>query len=417
MIHQNRADRGAKNFITMDLLPSNMNLIVWGHEHDCRIEPEEYIDEGKKPRYVTQPGSSVATSLCEGEAIEKKVGILNVCFNRVSKEPVFKIQTIPLKTVRPFIFKIIELKHFDEEIQAFRGSNLREKIEKFLDGEIENLIKESKKLISGHPKQPKLPLIRLRVQFEEAEELLNIKRFGQKYAERVANPGDMLLFKKNIKRLKAAKIELDEKEMSNVYSKKEQADRVEDVVENYFNNVPNDRDKLQMFDAKCLTEFCRLLVNKDDTEGATTLIQKQVDEATSYLNAHVKNIDQVPSVIQQFRDEKSRGIYEDTIANMLVFKRQTSNSSAPNNPANGNDDNFLEDSDDESPKTKAKRGRPRGGATRGAGATRGRGNKANTTTTSTKKPTRGRGARTSIAQQLSMRQSQVSYVIEDSNSD
>lgn len=33
-VHQNRADRGSHNFITVDMLPKFMNVIVWGHEHD-----------------------------------------------------------------------------------------------------------------------------------------------------------------------------------------------------------------------------------------------------------------------------------------------------------------------------------------------------------------------------------------------
>lgn len=65
VVHQNRADRGPKNYLPEDLLPSFLHLVIWGHEHDCRIEPEE---NAKKRFYVSQPGSSVPTSLSEGEA-------------------------------------------------------------------------------------------------------------------------------------------------------------------------------------------------------------------------------------------------------------------------------------------------------------------------------------------------------------
>jgi double-strand break repair protein MRE11 len=47
-----------------------VDLVMWGHEHDCRIIPEPVAG---KPYYVTQPGSSVATSLADGEALEKCV--------------------------------------------------------------------------------------------------------------------------------------------------------------------------------------------------------------------------------------------------------------------------------------------------------------------------------------------------------
>ena len=47
-----------------------VDLVIWGHEHDCRIEPEEVA--GKKYKII-QPGSSVATSLAPGESIVKCV--------------------------------------------------------------------------------------------------------------------------------------------------------------------------------------------------------------------------------------------------------------------------------------------------------------------------------------------------------
>lgn len=49
------------------------------------------------------PGSSVATSLCEGEAAQKHVAILNIYQKK------FKVTPIPLKTVRPFVFDTIVL--------------------------------------------------------------------------------------------------------------------------------------------------------------------------------------------------------------------------------------------------------------------------------------------------------------------
>lgn len=51
MWHQNRAARGTKNFIPDDSLPEFLNLVVWGHEHDCRITPEKSNEV-----WITQPG-------------------------------------------------------------------------------------------------------------------------------------------------------------------------------------------------------------------------------------------------------------------------------------------------------------------------------------------------------------------------
>lgn len=50
------------------MFDDSINLVVWGHEHDCRIDPEPVAGKGY---VITQPGSSVATSLAEGESLQK----------------------------------------------------------------------------------------------------------------------------------------------------------------------------------------------------------------------------------------------------------------------------------------------------------------------------------------------------------
>lgn len=59
---------GHKNFIPESFLDQFIDLVLWGHEHECIIEPA-YNPE--QDFYVTQPGSSVATSLSEGESKTK----------------------------------------------------------------------------------------------------------------------------------------------------------------------------------------------------------------------------------------------------------------------------------------------------------------------------------------------------------
>ena len=59
---------GPQEYVPEGMFDDSINLVVWGHEHDCRIEPEEVAG---KSYYITQPGSSVATSLSEGESIPK----------------------------------------------------------------------------------------------------------------------------------------------------------------------------------------------------------------------------------------------------------------------------------------------------------------------------------------------------------
>jgi double-strand break repair protein MRE11 len=65
---ENRVKHGPQDYVPEGLFDDSVDLVVWGHEHDCRIIPEPVA--GKR-YYITQPGSSVATSLADGEAVEK----------------------------------------------------------------------------------------------------------------------------------------------------------------------------------------------------------------------------------------------------------------------------------------------------------------------------------------------------------
>jgi double-strand break repair protein MRE11 len=63
-----RVKHGPQQSVPEGMFDDSIKLVVWGHEHDCRIMPEKV--EGKD-YYITQPGSSVATSLAPGEALPK----------------------------------------------------------------------------------------------------------------------------------------------------------------------------------------------------------------------------------------------------------------------------------------------------------------------------------------------------------
>lgn len=112
VLHQNRVDRGPKNYIPAQVLPNFIDFVLWGHEHDCRVVPEEIPG---KNFFVSQPGSSVATSLSEGESIDKHIALLYVHQNK------FKCDPIKLQTVRPFIFKSINLQDYEDELGLDEG--------------------------------------------------------------------------------------------------------------------------------------------------------------------------------------------------------------------------------------------------------------------------------------------------------
>lgn len=63
-----RSKHGPTNYIPEQFLDEFLDLVVWGHEHECLIDPSR---NEQQLFYVTQPGSSVATSLSPGEATKK----------------------------------------------------------------------------------------------------------------------------------------------------------------------------------------------------------------------------------------------------------------------------------------------------------------------------------------------------------
>lgn len=70
-----RVKSNPKNAIPEHSLPRFLDFVIWGHEHECLPDPK---DVPGMAFHVLQPGSSVATSLIEGEAKKKHVVMLEV---------------------------------------------------------------------------------------------------------------------------------------------------------------------------------------------------------------------------------------------------------------------------------------------------------------------------------------------------
>ncbi|KAK4576502.1 hypothetical protein RGQ29_027171 [Quercus rubra] len=181
VLHQNRLVKtNPKNAINEHFLPRFLDFIVWGHEHECLVDPQEVPGMGF---HITQPGSSVATSLIDGESKPKHVLLLEIKGNQ------YRPTKIPLTTVRPFEYTEIILKD-EPDIDP----NDQNSILEHLDKVVRNLIeKSSKKAINRS--ELKLPLVRIKVDYSGFM-TINPQRFGQKYVGKVANPQDILIFSK-----------------------------------------------------------------------------------------------------------------------------------------------------------------------------------------------------------------------------
>ncbi|KAI8972787.1 Metallo-dependent phosphatase-like protein [Pilobolus umbonatus] len=202
VLHQNRSPHGRTSHIPEDYLDDFIDLVIWGHEHECRIRPE-----GLPHVQISQPGSSVATSLCEGEAQEKHVGLLAI------RGDDYHLKPLRLKTPRPLEFTTIVLSSVPTLNIADEKS-----VNKYLESVAEDLIDRANSKWEDQQQHTQteypLPLIRIRVEYMSGYSASSPKQFGQKFVGRVANPEDMLKFQKEKlpgkqKKMKASEVLMD----------------------------------------------------------------------------------------------------------------------------------------------------------------------------------------------------------------
>lgn len=254
VLHQNRADRGPGNYIREDVLPKFLDLVVWGHEHDCQMFPMQGKKVEKDSFFVLQPGSTVATSLAVGEALPKHCGLLQI------HKGDFTLTPLPLKTVRPFIFKTIVL---SEESLGEEAVNENVKVQEFLKLKVTEAIEEAGAHRSGDSKQPTLPLVRLNVFYEHEGQNFNKARFGQNFGGLVANPNDVLNMKRE-KKIRERK-EHDPSEEADMTGVAAQAADVETLLRAYFLAQPPER-RLNVLSVRLVTDAVRdfTLKHNDD---------------------------------------------------------------------------------------------------------------------------------------------------------
>ena len=182
-------------YLKEELLPDFMDLVVWGHEHECLIEPRQNPETGF---HVMQPGSSVATSLVAGEAVPKHVSVVTV----TGRE--FTTESIRLKTVRPFLYKEIALAEDPITKKLARRENNRAEVTRRLEAVVTDLIKQAKQdwvALQGESEEEvdvPLPLIRLRVDYSTPDggsfDCENPQRFSNRFQSKVANVNDVVQF-------------------------------------------------------------------------------------------------------------------------------------------------------------------------------------------------------------------------------
>ncbi|KAI8622463.1 Metallo-dependent phosphatase-like protein [Chytriomyces sp. MP71] len=306
VLHQNRVKRGPTNYIPESFLPDFLHLVVWGHEHDCLIDLEQNDEKGF---YITQPGSSVATSLSEGEMIPKHVGILEI-----HPDKQFKLEKVALKSVRPFVMDDIVL----ADCAGLRRADDKS-VDAVLADKVEKMIETARNVwLEAHPgasedEFPK-PLIRLRVDYSNFT-TLNPSRFGQRFVDRVANVKEILYFF----RKRAATAAADKKasagnnktgfDMPTSLPDKLDKFQVQDLVEEFLA-----AQNLEILPENGIGEAVRLFVEKEDKEAISEFVNESLKRTQDNLGKVPSDvIFDEPNLMKQCaqRKDQARGVDED----------------------------------------------------------------------------------------------------------
>ncbi|OKL59521.1 Double-strand break repair protein mus-23 [Talaromyces atroroseus] len=413
-VHQNHHAHTETGYLPENFLPEFLDLVIWGHEHECMIDPRQ---NPETKFHVMQPGSSVATSLAPGEAVTKQVAILSITGREFESEP------IPLKTVRPFIMKELVLSEDKNAKKLARKENNRTEVTRLLMSYVEDLIEDAKaQWLEAHrddigdddePNIP-LPLVRLRVETSTPEggsfDCENPQRFSNRFVGKVANVNDVVQFHRKKKATTTRKADNLATETAMSHLSSLDTVKVEQLVRELLT-----AQSLTILPQNLFGDAVSQFVDKDDKHAMEMFVNESLDSQIKHLMALERDADleDEDEVHQSLRNamEKYRGQMEELFSKGTVRRTRGQKRFKPkpdgwdsefdglwedqpgalihsdNEGGDPHEEDLAEDGTERG--TASSRGRGRG--RRGAASSTTR--KSATSTTSAKKPATSRGGR------------------------
>ncbi|RMZ76360.1 hypothetical protein DV738_g4963, partial [Chaetothyriales sp. CBS 135597] len=388
-VHQNHVPHTGTSYLPENFLPQFLDLVIWGHEHDCRIEPQYNPEMDFK---VIQPGSSIATSLSVGETIPKHVTILSITGREFKSEP------IRLKSVRPFVYRDIVLAEDKAAVKIGKQDNHRTKLTQYLMSIVDEMIDEAnKQWQEAHPGRveddlpedeleeedrikrlkERAPLIRLRVEVSmpsglDKFQVENPQRFSHRFHDRVANTNDLVQFYQKKRNAQSTRQIRDTEADQEIMAKFTQGEEIKvgELVKEFL-----DAQSLTILPQNLFGESVVQYVDKGNkhamesfvTESLANQIKELAMEA-QFAKGKLKIKKNAASLKPKPPDWNSDfdGSWEDHPGALIRSDEEDGNSD--NHSENGDDD----DNSDGAPKRGAKTARARGrGGRRGAASSRG----------------------------------------------
>ncbi|RLV92475.1 DNA repair protein rad32 [Spathaspora sp. JA1] len=350
--HQNHAAHSFTSSIPESFLPKFLDFILWGHEHESIPYP---VHNPEMEFEVLQAGSSVATSLSEGEIPDKHVFIMNVRGKDYSIEP------IKLKTVRPFILKVLELSKTDLIPSVASKTDVIEYLTLEMEAAIEVANTKWKELNPERADStPPLPLIRLKVEYSGGYEIENVKRFSNRFVGKIANINDAIqFFKKRQPReqqLANTKTKFNPIE-ENIMNKKSTELQLHDIIGDFLKQT-----QLTLIPEVGLNDAVKRFIENDDKTSLTQYIEKEVKRDTKMLLA--VDIDQ--GQFHQSDDSKAKDVFKQLLKEIAPGKQVVLPEEEPNIiESDESDVEILSEEEEPKPKPRAKAKPRQTKATRG----------------------------------------------------
>ena len=330
VLHQNRAHHSAKSYVDANKIPDKMDLVVWGHEHECLVQ----LENNAQGFAITQPGSSVVTSFNQGESNAKHVALLEISKTK------YRLVPIKLRSTRPYIFSQVVLKDtVDESGLDPKDSKLEDAVSAYLESKVVEMMEQAKEEYPHHytrnadPKKA-LPLIRLRVDWTGFC-TVNRQRFGAQFVGKVANPSEILQFMKSQTKKEGKKAKDDDDDYDGEgwdgLLQGDAQDGKADIVD----MVSLDED-LKVLPQMELRDAVTLYVDKEDNDAIKNFVDKTLKETQESIRREHKAVQEaeedgtqlevIDNLVKKRRDD----------ANMKVkVRRETEMSEAA---AEGDDD-------------------------------------------------------------------------------
>ncbi|CAI4035695.1 hypothetical protein SMKI_13G3460 [Saccharomyces mikatae IFO 1815] len=315
-VHQNHTGHTNTAFLPEQFLPDFLDMVIWGHEHECI---PNLVHNPTKRFDVLQPGSSVATSLCEAEAQPKNVFILEIKYG----EPP-KMTPVPLETVRTFKMRSISLQdvsHLRPHDKDTTSKYLIEQVEEMIDEANEETKQklgegaEGDDMVSELPK----PLIRLRVDYGAPSnkqspvdyQVENPRRFSNRFVGRVANGNNVVQFYKRRSPVTKSKktgineVNISDRDVEKLFSENGGELEVQTLVNDLLNKM-----QLSLLPEVGLNEAVKKFVDKDEKTALKEFISHEISNEVGILSANddflrTEDTEEMKALIKQVKRANS----------------------------------------------------------------------------------------------------------------